>query len=124
MLISSVRGGNAFAAKQKIRERKTRAAKLSAQKLKITPTKSEKWKHGLSPEEIERRSLAGDWFKTISNMHRIEKIEKRHDRLDRCNKNRYATKRKKLRKDLIISEKVLVSVERIKKKAPINVPGK
>ena len=42
MLISSVRGGNAFAAKQKIRERKTRAAKLSAQKLKITPTKSEK----------------------------------------------------------------------------------
>ena len=57
-------------------------------------------------------------------MHRIEKIEKRHDRLDRCNNNRYATKRKKLRKDLIISEKVLVSVERIKKKAPINVPGK
>ena len=57
-------------------------------------------------------------------MQRIEKIEKRHDRLDRCNKNRYATKRKKLRKDLIISEKVLVSVERIKKKAPINVPGK
>ena len=42
MFISSVRGGNAFAAKQKIRERKTRAAKLSAQKLKITPTKSEK----------------------------------------------------------------------------------
>ena len=42
MFISSVRGGNAFAAKQKIRELKTRAAKLSAQKLKITPTKSEK----------------------------------------------------------------------------------
>ena len=27
-------------------------------------------KYGLSPEEIERRSLAGKRFKTVLNMHR------------------------------------------------------
>ena len=39
MFTSSVRGGIAFAAEQKIREVKTRIAKLNAQRLKITPTK-------------------------------------------------------------------------------------
>ena len=39
MFTSSVRGEKAFAAKQKTRELKTRIAKLSAQKLKITSTK-------------------------------------------------------------------------------------
>ena len=84
MFTSSVRGRKAFAAQQKIRELKTRIAKLSAPKLKITPTKimqnsplntntmkSEKYR--LSPEEIEGGSLAGEQFKTIFNMHRIEK---------------------------------------------------
>ena len=62
---SSVRGGKAFAAEQKIRDLKTRISKLNAQKLKISQTKiilnsannmnnikSEKC--GLSPEEIEK----------------------------------------------------------------------
>ena len=39
-------------------------------------------KHGLSPEEIECRSLAGESFKTIFNIHRIEKTKKLHCRLD------------------------------------------
>ena len=39
MFTTSVRGGKAFAAKQKIRELKTRISKLNAQKLKISPTK-------------------------------------------------------------------------------------
>ena len=39
MFTSSVRSGKTFAAEQKMRELKTRIAKLSAQKLKITPTK-------------------------------------------------------------------------------------
>ena len=38
MFTNSVRGGKAFAAKQKIRELKTRVSKLNAQKLKIPPT--------------------------------------------------------------------------------------
>ena len=39
MFTSSVRGGKAFAVEQKIRELKTRIAKINAQKLKISPSK-------------------------------------------------------------------------------------
>ena len=39
MFSTSLRGGKAFAAEQKIRELKTRIAKLASQKLKITPKK-------------------------------------------------------------------------------------
>ena len=88
-----IRGDKAFAAEQKTRELKTRIAKLNAQKLKISPTKiiqnstlnmnlMKSVKYGLSPEEIEQRSLAGERFTTIFNMHRIEKTEKIHHRWD------------------------------------------
>ena len=132
MFTSSVRGGEAFAAEQKIRELKTRLSKLNAQKLKITHIKIVKnsalymnnrksIKYGLSPEEIERRSFAGERFKTIFNMHRKDKTKKLHDRLDRYEKKCYLAKRKKLREDLMVGEKVLVLAERIKKKA---APGR
>ena len=39
MFMSSVRGGKAFAAEQKLRELKTRVSILNAQKLKISPSK-------------------------------------------------------------------------------------
>ena len=94
MFTSLVRGGKLFAAKQKIRELETKTAKLNAQKLKITSTKiiqnsvlninnMKSKKYGLSPEEIERRYLAGKRFKTIFNMQRIEKTKQLYDRLDR-----------------------------------------
>ena len=94
MFTSLVRGGKLFAAQQKIRELETKTAKLNAQKLKITPTKiiqnlvlninnMKSKKYGLSPEEIERRYLAGKRFKTIFNMQRIEKTKQLYDRLDR-----------------------------------------
>ena len=62
---SSLRGGKAFSAEQKIRELKTRIAKLNAQKLKISPTKilqnsvlnmniMKSVKYGLSTKEIEK----------------------------------------------------------------------
>ena len=84
MFTSLVRGGKLFAAQQKIRELETKTAKLNAQKLKITPTKiiqnlvlninnMKSKKYGLSPEEIERRYLAGKRFKIIFNVERIEK---------------------------------------------------
>ena len=71
MFTSSVRGGKAFAAEQKIRELKTRVAKLNVQKLKITPQKiiqnygqnmslMKSVKYGLSPDEIERQSLTSE----------------------------------------------------------------
>ena len=73
-------------------------------------------KCGLSPEEIEKRSLAGERFKTVFNMHRIEKTNKLHRRLDRYDVMKYSAKRKKLRDELFVSEKVLVLAERIERK--------
>ena len=68
MFTTSIRGGKAFAAKQKIIELKTRISKTNAQKLKISPTKiildsatnmnivkSEKYE--LSSEEIEEKII-------------------------------------------------------------------
>ena len=78
-------------------------------------------KYGLFPEEIEKRSLAGERFKTIFNMHSIEKTKRLHDRLARYDKKRYSAKRKKLRENLMIGKKVLVLAERIKEKA---TPGR
>ena len=62
------RGGKAFAAEQKIRELKTRIAKLASQKLKITPKKiiemstanmniQSSKKYGFSTEEVEEKAL-------------------------------------------------------------------
>ena len=127
MFTSSVRGGKAFAAEQKIRELKTRIAKSNAQKLKITPTKiiqnlalnkntMKSEKYGLSPEEIEQQSLASEQFKTIFNMHRIDKTRRLHERLDWYDRKQNISKRRRLRRDLMISEKVLILAERIKTK--------
>ena len=68
MFTTFIRIGKAFDAEQKIRKLKARVAKLNIQKLKITPTKiilksAENMnsvaskKYGLSPNEIEKRSL-------------------------------------------------------------------
>ena len=64
MLLSGVRGGKAFAAEQKIRELKSRIAKLSVLKTKVPPktiilqsaenmnnVKSKKY--GITPNEIQ-----------------------------------------------------------------------
>ena len=74
-------------------------------------------KYGLSPEEIERRSLAGEGFKTIFNMHGIEKTQKLHRRPDDYDVKKYSAKRKKLRSELFIGEKVYILAERIRKKS-------
>ena len=69
MFTSSVRGGKASAAEQKIRELKTKVSKLNARKLKISPVKivqnstlnmnlMKSVKHGLSPEE-NRKAILG-----------------------------------------------------------------
>ena len=66
MFSTSLRGGKAFAAEQKIRELKTRNAKLNSQKLKISPKKiiemstinmniQPSKKYGLSPDEVEKK---------------------------------------------------------------------
>ena len=84
MFTASIRVDKAFPSEQEIRELKTRVAKLNIQKFKISPTKiilkSEantnnelSKKYGLSPEEIETRSLSNEKFRTLFNFHRIEK---------------------------------------------------
>ena len=65
MFSTSLRGRKAFAAEQKIRELKTRIAKLNSQKLKISPNKiiemstanmniQPSKKYGFSAEEVEK----------------------------------------------------------------------
>ena len=121
-----------FAAEQKIRELKTRAAKLNIQKLKLSPIKKIlksaanmnsviSKKYGLSPEEVETRSLSDEKFRALFHFHRIEKTRQVHERLNRYNKKKYRCKKKKVRDKLNIGEKVLVLAERIKKTP---APGK
>ena len=130
MFSSSLRPGKAFAAEQKIRKPKKRVARLSVQRklLKLTPKKiieistenmniSPSKKYGIDPERVENKSLNSEKFKTLFNMHRLEKTEKLAKKLDRYNNKIYERKRKKLRGKLNIGERVYVLAERIKKKA-------
>ena len=104
MFASVVRGRKSLATEEKIRERKTRIAKINAQKLKIIPSKIIEMstanlnlrpskKYGLSSEEVERRALSNERFKTIFNIKRIEKTLKLHHRLDDYGKKKYPLKR-------------------------------
>ena len=54
-------------------------------------------------------------------MHRIEKTQRLHHRLDKYDIMKYSAKRKKLIERLFVGEKVLGLAEQIKKKA---APGK
>ena len=90
---------------------------MSTANMNIRPSK----KYGFSPEEVEKRALQSERFRTIYNMHRLEKTRKLNLRQDRYDKKKYSLKRKKLRENLNIAEKVYVLAERIKKKS---VPGK
>ena len=75
----------------------------------------------MSPEEIERRALSNERFKTVFNKKRIEKTQGLQRRLDDYDTKKYSLKKKQLREDLSIGEKVFVLAERIKKKS---APGK
>ena len=132
MFSTSLKGGKAFAAEQKIRELKTRIAKLNSQKLKISPRRiiemsttnlniQPSKKNGFSPEEVGKKALKDERFRTVYNMHRLERTQKVNIRQDRYNKQKYLRKRKKLMDKLNIGERVYVLAERIKKKS---APGK
>ena len=85
MFTSSVRGGKAFAAEQKIREFKTRVSKLNAQKMKVSPAKivqnsmlnmnlMKSVKYGLSLEEIEMKSLQVNVLKQFLIFIELKKL--------------------------------------------------
>ena len=97
MFSTSLRGGKASAAEQKIRELKTRIAKLKSQKLKILPKKiieistanmniRPSAKYSFSPEEVEKRALESERFIVLYNMHWLEKTNKLNQRQDRYDK--------------------------------------
>ena len=48
----------------------------------------------LSPNDIKRKSLSSEKFRTLFNFHRIERTKKIHDRLDRYDKKNTVRKRK------------------------------
>ena len=132
MFSTSLRIDKAFAAEQKIRELKTIISKVTSQKLKISPKKITEMstinmniqpskKYGFSPEEVEKRALQNERYRTVYNVHRLEKTDKLNQRQYRYDKKKYDRKRKRLRENLSIGEKVYVLAERIKKKS---TPGK
>ena len=78
-------------------------------------------KHGLSPEEIEKKSLSSERFRTLFNLHRKEKTKLAQGRLNTYDNKKYKVKRIKFRESLDIGDKVLVLPVRIRKKS---APGK
>ena len=119
MFSTSVRGGKAFALEQKITKLKTKIAKLSSQKLKISPQKiiemstanmniQPNKKYGFSLEEVGKKALKSEKFRTVYNMHRLEETHKQSRRQDSYDKNKYSKKRKKLRDNLYIGEQVYI----------------
>ena len=97
MFWTCLRGGKAFAAEQKIRELKTRIANFFSKKMDISPRKIIEMsttnmnirpskKYGFSREEVEKRALESETFRTVYNMHRLEKTHKLNLRQDRYNK--------------------------------------
>ena len=63
-------------------------------------------KYGLTSEEIGKKSISNERFTTIFNMHWIERTKLIHDRLNKYDKKKYDRKKKKMRENLNISEKV------------------
>ena len=131
ILTTSVRGGKAFAAEQKIRGLKARISKLNAQKLKNYPTKiilnlainknnDPSKKYRLTPEKNRKKKcISNETFKRIFNRHWTERTKLIHDRLNSYDKKKYDRKKKKSRENLNINKKVLLLAERIRKKSTL-----
>ena len=84
---------------------------MSTTNMNIRPSK----KYGFSREEVEKRALESETFRTVYNMHRLEKTHKLNLRQDRYDKKSMLENEK--RENLNIGEKVYVLVEKIKKKS-------
>ena len=109
MFTTSLREGKAFAVEQKIKELKSRISKVKAisdkNKAKIPAVtiikqsavnmndeKSEKY--GISRNDIEKKSLFSEKFKTLFNFKRIEQSKQIPDRLDKYDRRKYAANKK------------------------------
>ena len=141
MFSSSIRGGKAFAAEQKIREFKKilfkskrlhkamKGKRLDSKKLirkaveNMNNTNSQKY--GFPPETVEKKALSDNIFREIYDFHRMIRVSKdaaRYKCYDIWSYKKLYSRRKRLREPLMIGERVLVLAERLKKKdAPGNL---
>ena len=138
MFSTKIRGGKAFAAKQKTREFKktlfrskrlqksTKISRLDAKKFirnavqNMNHTNSQKYE--LAPNTIEKKSLENEDFREIYVFHRMVKVSKSAERYSQNDERLDKKSRKKLRSPLTVGEKTLVLVERLRKKdAPGNL---
>ena len=134
MFHSKVRGGEAFAAEQKIRELKkillkiTRFVKSGGKRIKPNQlikkavenmNETASTKYGVSPESVENKTINSskdsEFNREMYDFLRIKKVVNNYYR-----NIKYETKKdrrqKRLRNTLLIDEKVLVLAERLKKK--------
>ena len=51
-------------------------------------------KYGISPDEVEEKSLSSPRFRVLFNFERIERSQTVSDKLDRCEKKSMQQKRK------------------------------
>ena len=139
MFSSTICGGKAFLAEQKIREfkkilfksKKLHKVTKSGQRLDSKKlikkavenmNKTNSQKYGLPPETVKQKTLS-DVFREIYDFHRIVRVSKdaeRYKRHDVRHDKKLISQRKQLREPLIEGEKVLVLAERLKKK---DAPG-
>ena len=54
-------------------------------------------RYGISPNDVEEKSLFSGKFRTLFNFKRIEHSENGSDRLDKHDRKKYAAKKKKLK---------------------------
>ena len=135
MFSTRLRGGKAFAAKQKIREFKKMFLKVKTfyqrSKTKLKPNeiirkvtaninKTKTTKYQIEPENVGKKALADETFREKFDFYRLTKIGKENKRYKRYMSKKDSDKRK-LRNPLNIGERVLVLSERLKKK---DAPGK
>ena len=139
MFSSTICGGKAFVAEQKIREfkkilfksKKLHKVTKSGQRLDSKKlikkavenmNKTNSQKYGLPPETVEQKTRS-DVFREIYDFHRIVRVSKdaeRYKRQDVRQDKKLISQRKQLREPLIEGEKVLVLAKRLKKK---DAPG-
>ena len=135
---TKIRSGKAFAAEQKIREFKkilfkskrlpksTKTSRLNAKKpirnaiQNMNNTNSQKYE--LAPNTVEKKSLENEDFFEIYDFHRMVKVSKSAERYNPNDIRLDKKSRKKLSSPLTVGKKVLVLVERLRKKdAPRNL---
>ena len=80
--------------------------------MNIFPTR----KYGISPKEIEKKSLESEEYKLDYNLKRLKKVYKEVERYSRYDAKRDKKSKKKLRSLPNLGEIVYVLLARIKKK--------